>query len=236
MEKHKYKNPIDRSHYRNQDREKNAREVKYNKDGVPYVTAKDCPMPRGLYQVRRLDEIRGRLDAQLTEVNSTYKTFHKTARLAYDRRRYLKARIEQEIDEKAKELKELDVQLAERERIRDLSSKAPTVKEMRAAVSQLFKDQNLNPIQELIKLAKKRGKDALPSKERAAILKELAQYQAPKPKAVDIQADMDMSVTVGMMDFRGTTQRMIKDVAPVVADEAYDEFEIQDGTDSRDGI
>jgi len=208
-----------------------AKLVKYSGNGEPLVSIRNCPMPRPLYGVRRLDEIRGRNSKQWRlGTGRDYKD--KRSEAAYARRRKLKARIEQEIDRQAKELRELDEQLAEREKIRDLATKAPTVREMRAAVSQLFKEQNLDPIKELIKLAKvKRGPNALPSKERAAILKELAQYQAPKPKAVDVQADLDMHVSVGLVDFRSAGQRMVREAQPAAQDEEYLEFERDDGVE-----
>lgn len=151
----------------------------------------------------------------------------KTTRAAYDRRRKLKARIEKKIDEKARELVDIDRKLAEREEVLELAGKAPTVKEMRAATAQLFKEMNLNPIKELIQLTKARGPNKLSPRDRAMILKELAQYQAPKPKSVDLQADANMSVTVGMMDFRNVGVGTVKQ-AEAATDEDYDEFEVVD--------
>lgn len=228
MNVYKDRGPINRSFPSHQARANKV--VKYNANGEALLTAGDCPIPRRIYDVRRMDEIRGRTCFQLKSTNAVDRKTRKQSRAAYDRRRHLKARIEQEIDEKAKELQGLDNQLAARERIRDLASKAPSVKEMRAAVSQLFKDEKLDPIKELIRMVKRRGANALSAKEKATILKELAQYQAPKPKAVDIQADMDMSVTVGMVDFRSAGQRVIKEaIQEGIDDEAYDEFERRDG-------
>lgn len=136
----------------------------------------------------------------------------------------MKAKIERDIDKGAKELRALDEKLAEREKILDLSSKAPTVKEMRGAVAALFKEENMDPIKEMILMVKKRGKGALPPHQRAALLKELAQYQAPKPKSVDVQADLDHNVHVGLVDFR-TAGQMAVDVAhKELTDEDYGEF------------
>ncbi len=96
---------------------------------------------------------------------------------------------------------------------------------MRGAVAALFKEENLDPIKEMIKMVKKRGAGALPPHQKAMLLKELAQYQAPKPKSVDVQADMDMHVTVGMNDFRNTSKAVVDVSHHELTDEDYDEFE-----------
>lgn len=197
-------------------------------DPTPQRNLNDYPLPRAYGEVRTLDRIRGKPCRQMRTGQRT--TLHNNAnvRMAYDRRRKLKRRIELEIDKKAAELRTIDAELAAREEIRDLATKAPSVKEMRAATAQLFKEMDLNPIKELINIVKRRGKGALTPKEKAQILKELAQYQAPKPKAVDVQAEMDMNVSVGMMDFRGMSQKKIIEVTEAAADEEYGEFEHSD--------
>ena len=136
----------------------------------------------------------------------------------------MKRRIEQEIDKSALVLQELDRKLAEREKILDLAKKAPTAKETRAAIAALFKEEDLDPIKEMIKMVKvSKGPNKLPPHQKAMILKELAQYQAAKPKSMDIQQDDEMNVSVGMIDFRSANQRaMSRTVA--AEDEDYDEF------------
>lgn len=188
----------------------------------------DYPLPREKYEARGIQQIRGRACKQLKPGNKHVGTGCKKKRLGYDRRRQLKARIEKEIDKKAEELKAVDEALAKRERIKDLASKAPSVKEMRGAVAALFKEENLDPIKEMIKMVKRRGAGALPPHQKAMLLKELAQYQAPKPKSVDVQADMDMNVTVGMYDFRNVSKAVVDVSHQELTDEDYDEFEEQE--------
>jgi len=190
---------------------------------MPSVTK--YPLPRKKYEARGLEQIRGRACKQLKARDKKQGRGSNNVRKGYDRRRKLKARIEKEIDKKAEELKAVDEELAKREQIKDLASKAPSVKEMRGAVASLFKEMDLDPIKEMIKMVKRRGAGALPPHQKAMLLKELAQYQAPKPKSVDVQADMDMHVTVGMNDFRNTSKAVVDVSHHELTDEDYDEFE-----------
>lgn len=209
--------------------------------GEGYATR--YPLPREPYKARRLEHIRGETQWQLRDRESNRgrkknpeswnkgrgwslkEINERNRKTAFMQRIRLKAKIEKEIDEVAKQLQAVDKQLAERERIRDLANQAPTVKEMRGAVAALFKEEKLDPIKEMIAMVKRRGKGALPPHQRAMLLKELAQYQAPKPKSVDVQADMDMQVSVGLVDFRDTGQKVVQ-AAAAAKDEEYDEFEI----------
>ena len=149
---------------------------------------------------------------------------NKQVRASYDRKRYLKAKIDKDIAEGAKILREQDQQIANREEIKTLAGSAPTITEMRAAVNGLFKSEDLNPIKELISLVKKTGKGALSSREKASVLKTLAEYQAPKPKSVDIQADINANVSVAMIDFSKTGVENMKRTE-AATDEDYEEFE-----------
>lgn len=134
-----------------------------------------------------------------------------------------------EVKRQAKRVREADLELQKREEVLALASKAPTVKEMRAATSQLFREYDLSPIKELIELSRKRGKDALSAKDRMALLKFLAEYEAPRPKSVDIQQDTNMNISVGMVDFRHIKSPQTGQLE-VLTDEDYEEFgEAQDG-------
>lgn len=141
-------------------------------------------------------------------------------------RRVKKALIE-ETESQVGKLREADLELQRREEVLALASKAPSVKEMRAATSQLFKEYDLSPIRELIEMSRQRGKNALPAKERMALLKFLAEYESPKPKSVDIQQDTNMNVSVGMVDFRNVRDTFGTTVTPAAEEEEYEEF-VQD--------
>jgi hypothetical protein len=191
----------------------------------------ELPVVREPGRARGLEEIRGRADKQLHTGKKAHISSGKgsnNVRKAYDRRRHLKRRIEKEIDEQASALAELDKEVVKREEILALKEKAPSVKQMRAATAALFKEYDLSPIKELIKLAKRRGPHALPPKEKAAILRYVAEYEAPKPKSVDIQADIDSNVSVALVDFRNTGAEVMK-MAAAAQDEDYDEFEQEEG-------
>jgi len=152
-------------------------------------------------------------------------------RAAYDRKRKLKKKIEDNIavlkKQQAIEEKTLAA-LVERKKLID---SAPTVKEQRALLQALFKKNDFEPIEEMIAMLKKKGKGAPSTSERISLLKELGQYQVAKPKSVDIQADMKMNVTVQAVDFSATNQALLKLAAEEVIeleDEEYDEFSAQE--------
>lgn len=121
----------------------------------------------------------------------------------------------------AKELSDVDKELAEKKRLLALASKAPSAQEMRAAVAALFKEKQISPIEELIKTVQRKGKGALTAKEKIPILRFLAEYEAAKPKTMDIQQDTNMNVSVGLMDF---THTPVSSPRPTASDEQYAEF------------
>ena len=131
--------------------------------------------------------------------------------------------IGRDVKKQAAALIEVDREVQKREEVLALATKAPSVKEMRAATSQLFKEYDLSPIKELIEMSRTRGKDALPARDRMALLKFLAEYEAPRPKSVDIQQDTNMNISVGLVDFR-SVQGNKAAPANLMVDEDYDEF------------
>lgn len=138
----------------------------------------------------------------------------------------VKDKIVGEMRNQALQLGMLDAEVAKREEILNLATKAPSVKEMRAATAQLFREYDLSPIKELIEMSRARGKAALPPRDRMALLKFLAEYEAPRPKSVDIQQDTNMNVSVGLIDF--STSRLGRDHEPKVLasgdEDEYSEF------------
>jgi len=104
---------------------------------------------------------------------------------------------------------------------------APTPAAQRKIMHGMFCDSGLNPLKELLEIASKTtGKNALPPKERRDLLLKLLEYQAPKPKSIDIQADVSSSVTIKVVDFANTTQKQLKsvDAIEVPEDKEFDEF------------
>jgi len=109
----------------------------------------------------------------------------------------------------------------------DAMSKAPTPAAQRKIVLGMICDSGLNPLKELLDMAKvKSGAKALPAKERRDLLLKLLEYQAPKPKSIDIQADVSSSLTVNVVDFANTSQKQLKeaDAIDVPEDAEFDEF------------
>ena len=140
----------------------------------------------------------------------------------------MKKKIDDDIATLKKEQKREQKKLDELQKQRELIDQAPTVKEQRSMIAALYKANKFSPIEELLKLCQKTGRGAPTATERISILKELASYEAPKPKSVDIQADMKMNVSVSNIDFSQTTQALLKTVTQAevieLENEAYDEF------------
>lgn len=109
----------------------------------------------------------------------------------------------------------------------DAMSKAPTPAAQRKIVLGMICDSGLNPLKELLDMAKvKSGAKSLPAKERRDLLLKLLEYQAPKPKSIDIQADVSSSLTINVVDFANTSQKQLKaaDALDVPEDSEFDEF------------
>jgi hypothetical protein len=100
----------------------------------------------------------------------------------------------------------------------------PSISDMRLAVQELLLEHKINPIAELLIMAKKKGKGALPLKDKKDIYKFLTPYIAPTLKAVDVQQESKMTVNVNIQSFSATSQKDLRaEVVDVDASE-YDEF------------
>ncbi len=104
--------------------------------------------------------------------------------------------------------------------------KAPTPAAQRKIVLGMITDSGLNPLKELLDMAKcKTGKNALPPDKRRDLLIKLLEYQAPKPKSIDIQADVSSNVSIQVVDFSTASQAKLKQADAVeLPDSEYDEF------------
>jgi hypothetical protein len=69
-----------------------------------------------------------------------------------------------------------------------------------------FMEAKFNPIEVMIDMVKDGNAD-LTDKDRASIVDKLASYFAPKPKTIDLQADMKSSVNINVVDYSKMTQK-----------------------------
>jgi hypothetical protein len=110
----------------------------------------------------------------------------------------------------------------------DALAAAPTPAAQRKIVLGMICESGVNPMAELLAMVKiKTGKNALPPDKRRDLLIKLLEYQAPKPKSIDIQADVNSSLTIQVVNFEDTSQGQLKaasDQSTVEPDEHYNEF------------
>jgi DNA-binding MarR family transcriptional regulator len=147
--------------------------------------------------------------------------------------RNYKRRYKVERDLKAAEvaLTTTERELLVKKQMLDLISEAPSPAEQRKIIMATFMESNFNPIEALIDMAMDETAD-LTDKDRAGLMNNLASYFAPKPKSLDLQADMKSSVNINVMDFSKVTQADLvqkaieSEVIDIVnEDDDYNEFE-----------
>jgi hypothetical protein len=143
------------------------------------------------------------------------------------RRRKRHTELDAKVKEKKKELKEVEEELDAATQLADFISNAPTIKQQRAAILGLFKVKNFSPVAELIDLVQ--GGEITP-RDKIAILKTLAEFEAPKPKSVDIEGEVKGTVQISVTDFLGTSKGELVNVTPETVDlkdEDYEQFETE---------
>ena len=164
---------------------------------------------------------------------------------ARERRKKRHGRLNKEIAEAKKRLREVEKSIRAKEAYLGMIMSAPTIKEQRQALAAVFKEQEFSPIRELIDIvktsrrARSGSKKKLSLQQEMSILKTLADFEAPKPKSVDLQADLEMSIGITAVDFGGASKKMLKQVheervkalpsekpnKTELTDEDYEEFE-----------
>jgi len=142
-----------------------------------------------------------------------------------------------EVELSAKE-KEVAQITAVRDQLMELMAKAPSPAEQRKIIMATFMEAKFNPIEVMIDMVQDGNAD-LTDKDRANIVDKLASYFAPKPKTIDLQADMKSSVNINVVDYSKMTQKdliaqtqdesnkLVDDakIIDIVSDEDYSEFE-----------
>ncbi len=133
-------------------------------------------------------------------------------------------KTEEKLKEKTKELSLVERKVNNRKELLAMMERAPSVAQQRKILFSMFEEEEFNPIAELIAYAK--DKD-IPREERIKIVKDLASFYQPKPRTVDIQADVKGNLSISMIDFRNAIQAELVDAEPSeppVVDAEYEEF------------
>lgn len=121
----------------------------------------------------------------------------------------------------------LDEQIAKKEaniaKSRDLATRT-------TEVEAVLKKHDYNPLEEMVTSAKA-GK--LKPNEKLSVDKYLSDKLYPSLKAIDMQADMNMNVTVTIQSFKDATEAQIQQAHEVIEldDADYEEFEQTDASE-----
>jgi len=89
----------------------------------------------------------------------------------------------------------------------------------------LMEEFDIEPVKELMKMIKRRGKGGLVAKDRAQMLKFLVPYTTPQLKAIDIQQETKMTVSVNITSFRGASQEMLQAESVQMDESEYADFD-----------
>lgn len=121
-------------------------------------------------------------------------------------------------------------QLAVQKQMLELMASAPTPAQQRKIILGIFSESGVNPIQVMIDSLPRdseTGRVVATTKDDLAIVSQLAAYFAPKPKSIDLQAEVQGNLTINVTDFSKTTQAHLKSAAEE-AKQADPIFDISD--------
>ena len=157
---------------------------------------------------------------------------HATTQRNYDFRRRTLPKIDELIEAAKIEKENIEALVREKDRLKkdierkkQLIAEAPSLQDQQKLVMSLFKEKDVQPIEQLIDLARDHS---LPARDRAMIWKMLAEYTTPKPKTIDTQKGEEMNLSISMVDFTNTSQQDLKTPNELPADEDYEQFTLKD--------
>jgi len=126
-------------------------------------------------------------------------------------------------------------QLTIQKQMLELMASAPTPSQQRKIILGIFSESGVNPIQVMIDSLPRdpeTGRVVATTKDDLAIVSQLASYFAPKPKSIDLQAEVQGNLTINVTDFAKTTQADLKSAADE-AKQADPIFDISDPDESE---
>jgi hypothetical protein len=123
---------------------------------------------------------------------------------------------------KTAELKRRELALSRKE------GESLDVRKMQGRMREQITKHGVDPLEELFLMLKKTRKGKLDTKDRLALLKFMVPYITPQLKAVDIQQETKMTVSVNVQSFKGASQADLRDLDGEVASSEYEDFLIDD--------
>ena len=126
-------------------------------------------------------------------------------------------------------------QVAIQKQMLELMASAPTPSQQRKIILGIFQESGVNPIQIMIDSLPRdeEGRIVATSKDELSIVRDLAAYFAPKPKSIDLQAEVQGNLTISLTDFSKTTQSDLR-TASDEAKQADPIFDISDDNEEPD--
>lgn len=100
--------------------------------------------------------------------------------------------------------------------------------DVRSRMQALMAEYDVDPVRELLRVIKRKGRGGLPLKERVTLLKFLVPYTTPTLKAVDIQQETKMTMTVNVQSFKGASKDDLDDGIVDVDPSEYADFDEPD--------
>jgi hypothetical protein len=138
-------------------------------------------------------------------------------------------KIEAAIQGAKKHLAEVGKEISRTRELQEMIARAPSVRDQRKAILALFMEKGFSPIAELIDYLQDPGKaSTLPIRDKIQILKILSEFEAPKPKTVDIEGEIKSAVTIQVIDYSQMSQRAMKEESIVERDTAGDVMDLTD--------
>lgn len=163
-------------------------------------------------------------DKRFGQPNKPPKQAQKAKKAAGQRARRKRTKLELENLKAERKLSKAEKELARREELIRLTEAAKTPAQQRKIALQTIAESGVEPFKELLDISKDKN---TPLAIRVKILTDIAALQAPKPKSIDIQADIKSDMTINVVSFKDVSQRQLKaaqPAAPELPDDAYNEF------------
>lgn len=129
--------------------------------------------------------------------------------------------------DRVKKLKEREAAVSVKE------GDALDIRKMQGRMREMIDRHGVDPLEEIFLMLKKKGKGRLNDDKKAQLCKFLVPYVTPTLKAVDIQQETKMNVTVSVQSFKGASQEELRNRHNEVAKSEYEGF--IDG-DDNDGL
>ena len=164
--------------------------------------------------------------ADKRHTSNTVKPTQAQQKLRNRRRRASRTKdvVEKEVADETAKLVKLEKEVAKKQEILDLMELAPSPSKATKLFQATCIREDFNPIEYMIGYAKNK-KFSL--RDRMPIIREIASYLYPKPKSIDLTADVKSSMEIRLVDFSKAFPKQMEQAIVDIAleeDDAYEEF------------